>query len=330
MEKLKVGERTIIFLDQSYWMNLAEAKAGPWLELRAELKRSVASGRLLVPVTTPNLLELMKLTDLEQGAGCAALMNELSQNVVFHGQQARLGRELRFLIRNHRDRPTFRDTPWWFGFSMFPAMSGDPELVSHPSEKGREIASAIAPEVFETMWSEGIRRVEPALGGYPDWLRVLDEAYETKMASLRARLGQGAAKYADLFMEELIAVLNTSALDYGELRRDLGDEILASFFAKYRTDDEKRFFYAAGSRTLFAAAATHAAYVVGGKTYRRNDLYDLENLITAVSYANMAAVDKGMYHVAVSRKLGEIHGTTVVKKCEDLLEAVRDSDSPGR
>jgi hypothetical protein len=324
LEANRVGQRRRIFLDQSYWLNLIKRPVPVWREIEEALRAGVTQGWLLVPVTGWNLLELSKLRDKEQGQQCIALMSELSKSVVFRDRDVRIKDELAYAVRNHERPPAMRQVPWWFGFSMYPGMYGDVELVSHPSAQGRQILERLGAELIEEMVLKGLLTVEPRMLGYPEFLKKSEDEYERRMAEFRKQEPGKRLRYREQFRKEQAAIVDRLARDGVDFREVLGDELLARFAARYPTDPDRRAFHIDHVPTLFLSIAVLTAWVESGATYERNDFFDIENLITAIPYAHIAAVDKMMRHVAVERlKLEEQFSIRVVDKPDDLLAGVR-------
>ena len=67
--------------------------------------------------------------------------------------------------------------------------------------------------------------------------------------------------------------------------------------AAFPTAESKIKAYLAGCPTLLTASQVYAAYFEHGKPYLRSDDYDMENLITAAPYADVAAFDKHTRHI---------------------------------
>lgn len=328
LEALHAHTRKLVFLDQSYWRNLVSTPGAVWATLRARLEASVTRGDLLVPVTSSNLIELSKLTDPAQLRDIAAIMNDLSRSVVFVDTRVRLAREMAFLIRNHRGPFAFSNRRRKHALSIWPATSGPVSLESHPSELGREVAQDIAPAVFQQMIADGIRLTEPHMGGYPDWLRRIDEDYETGMNDIRSR--NAAARnlsFEARVREEAAALLKTEPTSFKALRAELGDEVLARFAAAYPTDERKRALYLSGCPTLYTSAHVHAAYLEHGKNYLRSDAYDMENLITAAPYSDIAAFDGHTRHIGSTRlRLDATFNCKFAANPKEILEGM---EAPG-
>lgn len=85
------------------------------------------------------------------------LVCELSRNVVFRDRRSRISDEVRYVVRNHHTPPAMHEMPWWVGLTIWPAMHGEIELVSHPSPFGREVLEKMGPEIFDEMARNGLR-----------------------------------------------------------------------------------------------------------------------------------------------------------------------------
>jgi hypothetical protein len=322
LESLHAYSRKLLFLDQNYWRGLIADGTPAWQTLRKRLQDLVSGGQLLVPVTTSNLVELSKLTDAGQLQDIATLMNDLSRSVVLVDSRVRLAREMAFFIRNHRAPPGFAARRRQHALSIWPALSGPVFLESHPSGRGREIAEAIAPEVFEAMARDGIRLTEPHMGGYPGWLREIDAKYESSMNDLRARNASLPRRSFEVQVrDEAAAQLAAGPTSFKALRREVGDELLARFTAAFPTDEGKRAAYMAGCPTLFTAAHVHAAYLEHPKRFLRSDAYDMENLITAAPYTDVAALDGHTRHIgSVRLQLDSTFGSRFASSPTEILD----------
>jgi hypothetical protein len=323
LDELDVGRRRVVFLDLNFWLNLTDRPSPIWLEIENVLRAGVESGRMIVPVTSWNLIELSKLRNLDQGGTCIDLVCDLSRSVVFRDRASRIRDEVRFVLRNHRTPPGMNEMRWWFGLTIWPAMHGDVELVSHPSPLGREVLGTLGAEILDAMARSGLRTCEPEMLGKAAELAPHGDRWEESMAELRRDRPGRSVNFEAQIREEADGIL----LRLGESRlnlRSLGDELMARFVARYPTDGARIDFYVAHVPTLFVTAAVHAAYLESGKNYTRNDFFDIENLITAAPYAHVAAVDKTMRHIGAERlKLGERFPVRIVSTPESLLESLR-------
>jgi hypothetical protein len=330
LDSLDTDRRRLLFLDQSYWLDLVDAPTSDWIELREALNAEVEGGRLLVPVTSWNLMEAAKLRNEQQLTSLSEIMNTLSRNVVFVDSGVRLRREISYFIRNHRAGVTVAQRRRRHALSVWPAMSGELSLESHPSEEGRAIAEAIAPEVFEEMTRQGIRLVEPTMGGYPEWLKEGDVKYEEGMARIPRGLPPGAHAFRDQVEEEAAFLLLNSGFSASELEHEIGSELMASFIATYPTDATKRDAYLVACPTLYASAHIHAAYRQHGGPYRASDFFDISNLVLAVPYADLVTFDAHATHIARNRlKLDERFGCQFLTGPGSILAAIRDSPGTG-
>jgi hypothetical protein len=324
LDELNVGRRKVVFLDLNFWLNLTDRLSPIWLEIENVLRAGVESGRVIVPVTSWNLIELSKLRNLEQGGACLDLVCDLSRNVVFRDRASRIGDEVRFVLRNHRSPPRMNETRWWFGLTIWPAMHGEVELVSHPSPLGREVLETLGAGMLDAMARSGLRTCESKMLGGAAQLEPYGDRWEESMAELRRDRPRGSVNFETQLREEADATLR----HLGESRlnlRSLGDELMARFVARYPTDEARIVFHVAHVPSLFVTAAVHAAYVESGKNYTRNDFFDIENLIAAAPYAHVAAVDKTMRHIGAERlKLGERFPIRIVSTPEHLLQAIQE------
>jgi hypothetical protein len=329
LDALDPGRRRLLFLDQSYWLDLVRPPSSEWRALRTSLENEVEGGRLLVPVTHANLLEAAKLRDGSQLAAVASLMNSLSRNVVFVDTRIRLRREIKYFLRNSRSGVAVSQRRWQHALSIWPAFGGDLSLESHPSPEGRAVAEAIAPAAFDQLAREGIRLVESHMGGYSEWLKASDVMYEARMADLKARIGKGERPLQRQVELEAANLLEHSGFSPFELAKEIGHETMARFAAAHSTPEAKRAAYLAACPTLYASAHVLAAYLEHDKEYGRSDFFDVENLIVAVPYAHLVTFDGHATHIARNRlHLHERFGCRFLSGPSDVLQAICGPDNP--
>jgi hypothetical protein len=108
-----ISSRTKIYLDTNFWIWLRKAASGSGTEqsvhLLSELRRVVASGAAICPLSDGAILELFKQSDPHTRRSTGVLMDELSLGITLIEPQMRIGTEISHLIHDKSGRGPLDD-----------------------------------------------------------------------------------------------------------------------------------------------------------------------------------------------------------------------------
>jgi hypothetical protein len=111
-----VSNRTIVYLDLKYWINLRKALLGqpverPYLELHSLLSGAVERGAVVCPLSFWVFQELLKQSDSGTRKATAALVDKLSNGVAFMHHGEIVSQEVLHFIR--KTTPRYADVKQW-------------------------------------------------------------------------------------------------------------------------------------------------------------------------------------------------------------------------
>jgi hypothetical protein len=100
----KIGDKVLVYLDSNYWINLrraANSRTNPaHVKLLDILRKKVAAGVLLCPISESTFVELMKQCDPETRRSTSALIDVLSQGVAFVDENQRISTEISYFLHS--------------------------------------------------------------------------------------------------------------------------------------------------------------------------------------------------------------------------------------
>jgi len=101
-----LSDKALVYLDSNYWINLQQAANCPESEraharLLNILRKKVASGVLLCPISASTFLELIKQADPKSRLSTSALIDELSQGVALVDEKQRINTEISYFLHLH-------------------------------------------------------------------------------------------------------------------------------------------------------------------------------------------------------------------------------------
>ncbi|MCV3238736.1 hypothetical protein [Mesorhizobium sp. ZC-5] len=160
---------TIIYLDQNKWIDLARAATAPSEnpELRKVLEHlcaEVEARRVLLPLTTTNLIETQKINRSEQRFHLAYTQVTLSGARVFRGHQKQITIEIGRILSQLYDLEWSEPEPLWFLSNLF--------FESVAEYEDRRLGFAEFPKAVEWMRSQPQRALLQYLHETPENIRV--------------------------------------------------------------------------------------------------------------------------------------------------------------
>jgi hypothetical protein len=340
-----VTRKTVVYLDTNYWICLRQAAQGApnadsaYATLLEWLRKAVAAGMLVCPISASTFLELMKQADPVSRLSTASLINELSEGVALIEEQERFETEIAYFIH---------------------AKSGDIELLHplkhlvwcklsyvlgfvHPTETPFDVATelAIQKAFFDHLWSRSLADIIPKLSDPSGIIEAGD------FAAIAERLNQANALHAgdlrtydDAYSAEvrgLVDSVGSMALDVLEKMARKRGFAVEDITETHRLEDIKKWknllSFALESdrardilRTIHIHACLHASVRWNKKRkLKSNDLLDFHHAAAALAYCNAFFTERSLRTLATQGHLAldARYGCRVIASADDAVDYVR-------
>jgi hypothetical protein len=320
----KAGFPKLLCLDLNKWIDLARAHYGrpdgaPFRTALAAVRKAVDLGRLVVPVTGANALEVMQPGDVERRRRLAAFMVDLSRNHSLVNDTAVIIPEMRHAVlrRFAGKEPTSPIRSILVQRGMTAAIAGRKPLI-HTGNEAMDLLltdAAHEPEVsVEAL-------VHTATRAHIASFRRQDEDTNEIVAQVRQ-------------IDAHLKIEERRRLEFTNLLRDgaLAD-LLRSLFTETRVDAAPFFnwLWTGENVVRFVQDVPGIDVMATLMLYRdrnrehathRNDGRDFSFLKVAIPYGNVVVTENFWAHLALSTGFAAKYGTTVIAKTTMLPEVL--------
>lgn len=335
----------VVYLDQLHWISLARANSGHaqgsvYIPVWDYLRQAVLDRKAVFPLSAMHYEELQANQNFRQRAAVASVMSLLSGHKTVSGIGPIRTAELEQALHRRFGKPTEPTRVKPFGWGMHFAfgepgarlrITGPPEAIAEFAERfgGMEAFKrwewemaflfedlilcgpgddeidilrrdyGYAPEMFEQVVQSRVKREQDLA----DRLKTEDD--------LRRRLDDVVAartlywEVAYLFPD----VLPTAGISIEELFGH-GKDWITAFCEDMPIV----------AVILALAKANHK--VAADRTWRKNDIHDIDALSTAVPYCDIVVTEKHFCEQARRTQLADRFSTVVMRKLEELPEAI--------
>jgi len=313
----------LVCLDTKDWIELANAENGKsssraFAAALARLREGTAGGRIVLPISSMNVLEVGAISDLSWRGRLAAFMVDLSKNHSLVDHVTVRKRELRDAIaRAYLQRPVtslprsallrwgIASAGGFHGYQVPDATAAQQRIVeevhNHPFTSTRGLASvgtaeaaALGREMDES-WRATADLTRSEMAHLPPKRR-------RELESLRALQGGHAA-----WLREAALQLDTPWAPLEEWLKDAAN-------SEALIEHVPSLSVTLGLRLARDRDAKHLA--------DKNDLKDLLYLGLAIPYANVVVTDKAWAHIASTTDLAKKFGTTICRHVSEVAKTL--------
>jgi len=312
-----IASRRKIYLDARFWIILRDAELGirtdpAALKLLHHLRRGVAGGLLVCPISASMFLELMKQPySPGRRIGTAQVIDELSLGISMIPSQTLMGTEIHSFLRQSMgsvDLYPMQELIWTKAANVL----GDiyPSLAHFSSDDELAVQKAF----FDRLWGHSLGDMVKTIGEIappPDDFADLSRYTNEKNAQYKHELRSFAQTY-DLELRGAIELAGDVAADVIHLlaEKEAGQQLLPAPDDRVNSVNMCRnllyhAFKKPGTkdalRSLHIGASIHAT-MRWDKTrkFKPNDYYDFEHATAALSYCD-AFLTEGPLHDLVTR-----------------------------
>jgi hypothetical protein len=338
--------RPKVYLDMRFWIIVRDTALGVRTEPAARkllhhLRRGVASGRLVCPISASMFLELMKQPySPGRRIGTAQLIDELSLGTSMISSRIVMGTEIHsFLLHAKGDTELYsmQELIW----TKVAYVLGDtyPSLAElSPTEE-----LAIQKSFFDHLWDYSLSDMVKTMGDnippsdgfaelsretneknaqHRDELHNFDQTYDTELRGVIEVAGDIAADVIHHLAEEEAGCELTPTPEERTNSVNVCRNLLYHAFQRPQTKD--------ALRCLHIGASIHAAMRWGkNRKFKPNDYYDFEHATAALGYCD-AFLTEGPLHDLVTRpqvNLEAVNGCRVFSDVEAAADYVRQLSS---
>ncbi|MDO3606540.1 hypothetical protein [Ralstonia pseudosolanacearum] len=336
-----IASRRKIYLDTRFWIIVRDTALGVRTEPAARellhhLRRGVADGHHICPISTSVFLELMKQPySPGRRIGTAQLIDELSLGVSMIAPPIVMGTEVRsFLLKakGDVDLHPMQELIWtkaaYVLGGAYPSLvhiSPDEELVIQKAFYNHLWDCSLG-EVVKTIgdnttlpdgFAELSRYTNEKNAQYKDELRSFAHTYEVELKGAIELAGDVAADVIHELAEKEAGCQLSPTPEERAVSVDMCRNLLLEAFRKPETKDVLRF--------LHVGASIHAGMRWNkARKFKPNDYYDFEHATAALSYCD-AFLTEGSLHNLVTRpqiNLEAVNGCRVFSDVQAAAEHV--------
>ncbi|MGP0565280.1 MULTISPECIES: hypothetical protein [unclassified Nitrospina] len=309
------------FLDQNKWIQLAQAATQPrkypdHYSLLKTIHNEVNSGRLMLPLTWPNIYETYKINDPERRYPLAYVQAGLSKGLVFRGRYKRLKEEITIFSRVAYGLPPLKIEEKWFlssnffeafleaddersGFSNFPNVLT--EILNHPKY-------FLFDYLVNTPHNERAIAVKRFSNGSDQLRREIEDrrsSHKNEPLPLRRRFYGALLMVNDMkFIFQTVKQAGVPWTTFG----DMGDST-----ARKLIDDVPT--YCVERELILKLEAQR-------RPINENDFRDLESFCATLPYADIVIAEKQFVNLALQAGLDKRYNTFVatdIMKLENVF-----------
>ncbi len=333
-----IAHRVKIYLDTNFWIQLRKANAGAGPaeanHLLQALRRAVASGNAICPLSEGAFIELLKQHDLLTRQRTAALMDELSMGVTLIEPERRMATEIAHFIHDkigHGPLDPLDNLVWCKVAFVLGVLHPVIEGIAH------DLTLALQKGVLDEMWDMSLgqmvetldplpvpsfldfdaiaARLNTDIAAHASELRSFAQAYKAEVRGIVDLIGHIAGEVVHTIgrRQGVIAADEPLALDPFALKQ--WKNLLALALKKDKAQHDMR--------SLHLQASLHASHRWNkGRKLDGNDLLDFAHATAALAYCDAFFTERPLCTMIQQNHIGlvSLYGRTV---CTSLAEAVR-------
>ncbi len=314
----EMAEKTRIYVDTCHWVKMRDFERGrdvppAYGEILAHLRRLVATGRYICPLSPPLFMELQTQSDLSTRAHSARLMEELSQNVGMPQLREMEQLELRRMSLDRCFGLGALNTDWqlWRKGSLMIV-----ERLPVSPRLNEEETWYLQKCVLDEMWEAPFTQLVSVLPELLDTREMRDQFAANLNADRDAR---PAADFETERQRAVAMIMRDFLLPHmPELFKEV--QLLASRRPGFQFPTE---FGGPDPRCLPSVqvlSGVDALIRTSGRRYRPNDMFDLFHCAAAIPYFQVFLCDTAFKNIVTDPKLRypEKYGVVVLSSPEDI------------
>ncbi len=334
--------RRKIYLDACFWIALRDVAAGTRTggaerKLLHHLRRGVSSGRLVCPISTDMLMELMKQPNTPgRRQGTAVLIDELSLGVSAMDPPTLLGTEIHHFLLTAKGGDHLHPMQELIWTKVAYAMGDVYPTFENLSD---DVQLELQRRTFDHLWERPLLELAGMMGGdseerrgfeeltsetnannwmHRDQLRSLEHAYDVEL--------RGGVEFAGGIAADVITEL--ASRDAGCRLTPTPEERAASvnqcrnlLYEAMRKPEHR-----SALRTLHVKAAIHAGMRWDKqRKFKVNDWHDFGHATIALTYCDAFLTEGPLHHLVTTDRLNleSVNGCKVASEMQDAVDLIR-------
>jgi len=317
--------KSIIYLDQNKWIDLAKASVGhpggkQFLGILEQIKLAAKNGKAIFPLSVEHFIETRRQKNFEKRKILAEIMAEISMGIVMAPRSYIRGQELDCAIADVFDIQT-SPMPSVLGYGM-PLIFGRnfiekdiqamqminstdvlKDAITFLSSKDQIIDFLVGDD--ESLTAEMIKGLTSINQSFIDKIQQSKEEESGSSDDFRERL------YLAVLTKELLPEINASLDKYGKTFdsfKELGLKKIRSFYHNIPTLDVE----------IEVAIALNKQR---DRKLRVNDTADIAFVSKAVPYCNIVVTENFLHSIMLQRRLDKKYNTVILTDLNQLTTA---------
>jgi hypothetical protein len=337
-----IAGRRKIYLDLRFWIMLRDVALGLRSEEKLQtllmtLRRGVASGTMICPISAPTFLELMKQPFLaERRIATANLVDELSLGVsIMRGDRIMRTEVDSFALRVAGRSDVHR--MWELVWTKAAYVLGDVYPV--PQGLPPEMAQRIQVEFFDHLWSMSLGKMIGIMGEAsipPDSYTSLSKETNANCQTWSHEITSYKAAY-DIelrgVVEEMGPVASQRMVCMAEAA--IGRPLDANERSQFDNPGKNALYYGMRMpkwrrllRSMHIDASIHASMRWDkSRNFKPNDWYDFQHATAAVGYCDIFLTERSMHHL-LTRPQMALDGVSKCRVAFDPADALAAIEAP--
>jgi hypothetical protein len=316
----EMATKTRIYVDTCHWVKMRDFERGrdvpaAYAEILAHLRRLVATGRYICPLSAPLFMELQTQSDPSTKAHTARLMEELSQNVGIPQLREMEELELRRMFLERCFGLGALNTDWqlWRKGSLL-IVERWPTVPWMNEEETWHFQKC----VLDTMWEAPFTQI----------VSVIPECLDTREMRTRFAVSQNAdreARPTTDFESERQRAMAITVRDFliphmPALIEEV--KLLASRRPGFQLPPEFASYDPRCLPSVQVLSGVDALIRTSGRRYRPNDMFDLFHCTAAIPYFQVFLCDTAFKNIVTDPKLRypEKYGVKVLSLPEEIVQ----------
>jgi hypothetical protein len=334
------SEPTIIYLDQLHWIHLAQVRTGhasglQYKEAYDFLYAQKKAGKIVCPLSLTHYMELQATSSYRQRTDVASVMAELSAYMTISSTSVLRIAEIDHALKKHFGKPTEPATVKPFGLGASFAGSGQNKLMTLTGSKevmddfARAVGGIDKVKELEARYAV-MAEFELLRGPHEIQLQDLRQYYNYAPEAAEAIAHKRAAQEEELARQLKANPSQMNNLDGVVTARYLYWELFEPLYNALKSIDMTIQDFLAlgrGGVTQFIhdipTADVLIAFIKANlknlhRTWKKNDIHDMDALAIAIPYCDVVVTEKHAYTQLLKAGVEQKYHTKLLRRLEDL------------
>ena len=334
-----IAQRTPIYLDTKFWILLRDANcekgSSTTKTLLRLLRRAVAEGIVICPISAASFIELMRQDSFESRLATAKIIDQLSLGVTIVGFEERILLEIEHLIRSTAGL----NVPYSIQHAVWRRISYVLGIqYARNTELDEKTDLAIQKAFFDHMCTLSLQDMLATLGD--EWIhREKDTSFASRMNEQIAEHAHELRSFQQAYQAEVAGIVDEVGAVALDVVRCLAREceqrlsVMDSAEEKEATNRWKNLIYQVlvkdKARETLPALHIRASLFASlrwdkERKFQPNDLWDFSHAEAGLSYCKALYTDRSLHNMITQKHLGldAVYECRVGSDAQDAVEYV--------